>query len=102
MVEAWAFHMGLELVGGITLRCLFLLCDHDHFSGRLDFINAIVHSRIYRYTLWLVVVALSSLALVHADRTFISHGHEEPHIEAVPAAVEPHDSHNKERHDNHE
>lgn len=84
MAEAWAFHMGLELVGGLTLRCLFLLCDHDHFSGKLEFVNAIVHSRFYRWGLWVLAIALTSFAMVHIDQAIGTHAHE-------PAPIEHHD-----------
>lgn len=67
MTQAWMFHAALELVGGGILRCLFLLCAHDHFYGRLAWMNVVVHSRWYRYGLWLLLVLLTSYVAVQVD-----------------------------------
>ncbi|MEJ7717469.1 MAG: hypothetical protein ACR2LY_06970 [Thermoleophilaceae bacterium] len=43
-----AAHAGIEAVGGLGVGCMLLLCHHEHFHGRLAFVNRIVHSRAYR------------------------------------------------------
>ncbi len=43
-----AAHAGIEAVGGLCVGCVLLLCHHEHFHGRLAFVNRIVHSRAYR------------------------------------------------------
>lgn len=51
-------HFGLELLGDLSLGCMLLLCKHDHFNGRLAFLNRVVHSRAYQWT----IIALFNLA----------------------------------------
>lgn len=65
MLASWFYHMVLELVGGGIVRCLLLLCNHDHLP--YPWMNRIVRSRVYRWTLWFILVAITSLIMVHLD-----------------------------------
>src|ERR1035437_7754614 len=58
-----AGHTGIEGLGGLGLSCFFLLCKHDHFSGRLAILNRVVHSLYWRFAV------LGSLALATSAAT---------------------------------
>ena len=57
-------HAGIEAVGGLGVGCVLLLCNHEHFHGRLAFVNRLVHSRAYRAGVIGLFYALTSLATV--------------------------------------
>lgn len=59
-----AGHAGIESLGGLGFGCLVFLCHHDHFRGRLRPLNRLVHSRAWRWTVLVVLAAVSSAATV--------------------------------------
>jgi hypothetical protein len=68
-------HAGIEGLGGVGVSCFFLLCNHDHFHGRLAPLNAVVHSRAWRLALLTALSVLTSAATVALiDRNKLSAG----------------------------
>lgn len=63
-MEAILFHFGLELLGDLSLGCMLLLCRHDHFEGRLAWLNRVVHSRAYRWGILLLMNFVTSAITV--------------------------------------
>lgn len=49
MVSNVIVHFGLELLGDISLGCMLLLCKHDHLP--YAWMNRVVHSRAYQWTI---------------------------------------------------
>lgn len=61
-----ATHAGIEAIGGLGVGCVLLLCHHEHFHGRLAWVNRVVHSRAYRAGVISLFYLLTSLATVLA------------------------------------